>query len=312
MSRGADTRDQHAARDSDLTVSGSAYLRAIGGGLLVGLPLLFTQEMWQHGFQTPWWKILLLLGVCFVVVLGYNSVSGFRRDRGVLEVVIDSVEAIGLGMVVGFVALLVLGRITADQSLRDAVGRVALESIPIAIGISLASTQLAAGGGGGGDGGNDTGEQGGPKTTGVFGRLFIAAGGALLFALNVAPTEEPSILGIEAPWWLLLLAMAASYSVTLAIVFYAEFRGGRPATSGDSPLERPLMETVAAYAIALLVALLLLWAFGRTEGAGIRAIAGQTVMLGIVAAFGAAAGRLLLGGGQQDQDGKPDGEEAAA
>ncbi len=68
---------------------------------------------------------------------------------------------------------------------------------------------------------------------------------------------------------------------------------------GDSPMDHPITETVAAYVVSLLVSLLLLWAFGRTDGASWTAIVGQIVMLGIVASFGAAAGRLLVGGGEQ-------------
>ena len=63
--------------------------------------------------------------------------------------------------------------------------------------------------------------------SGVFGRLFIGAGGALLFALNIAPTEEPVLLGVEAEWWLVLLVVPASLAMTFAIVFLADFRGGR-------------------------------------------------------------------------------------
>ena len=55
-------------------------------------------------------------------------------------------------------------------------------------------------------------------------------------------------------------------------------------------------ETLAASAVSLAVALVLLWAFGRTDGLGVSAIIGQTVMLGVVGAFGAAVGRILIQG----------------
>ena len=64
-----------------------------------------------------------------------------------------------------------------------------------------------------------------------------------------------------------------------------------------------MTETVAAYAVSLAVSLLLLWSFGRTDGASWSAIVGQTVMLGFVAAFGAAAGRLLVGSGSASSAG---------
>jgi hypothetical protein len=102
--------------------------------------------------------------------------------------------------------------------------------------------------------------------------------------------------------------------MSLAIVFHAEFRGGRGSgrrrggdddgdggretLRGSGPLDTPLGETVAAYAISLAVSVVLLWSFGLTDGAGPAAIVAMTVVLGFVASFGAAAGRLLLGGGE--------------
>ena len=281
--------------------TGQDLLRAVGGGLLVGLPLLFTMEMWFHSFLLPSWKIVVLLAVSFVVVIGYSAVSGFRRERSWTELLVDSLETMGIAVIVSTVAMLLLGRIGPDVGLRDAIGKVALEAIPVAFGVSLASSQLAAPGDDA-DGEEQGSVAGDGAGIGPFGRLMVAAGGALLFALNVAPTEEPVLLGVEAPWWLLVLVAAATLAMTLAIVFYADFRGGRSADQLDGPLSGPLPETVAAYAVSLLVSLLLLWAFGRTDGASLAAIAGMTVMLAVLASFGAAAGRLLVGGGSSGSE----------
>lgn len=290
-----------AAPDSSVSTTARDLVRAAGGGLLIGLPLLYTLEMWAHSFLLPSWKIVLLIGVAFIVVVGYSAVSGFRRERTWAELLIDSVETMGIAAVVATLALLLLGRIGLETGLRDAIGKIALEMIPVAFGVSLAGAQLASPD----DDPEDAEDQGSDVAdgagVGAFGRLFIAAGAALLFALNIAPTEEPVLLGIEAEWWLLFLTIPASLLITLGLVFYADFRGGREFKVGDSPLDHPLTETLAAYAVSLLVALLLMWAFGRTDGASVSTIVGQTLMLALVASFGAAAGRLLVGGGQGKQ-----------
>lgn len=278
--------DRRSARESAQNL-----VRATGGGLLIGLPLLFTQEVWYQGFVLHPLKILFLLSVAFVVVVGYNLTSGFREDSSFFEVLVDSVEAMGLGILVSLVALVLLGRLELDMSLREVAGKVALEAIPIAFGASLARTQLVSG-----EDSPDDDDQ--ARSIGPFGRLFVAAGGALLFSLNVAPTEEPVMLGIEADWWLLLAVMVASIVLTFGLVFYADFQGSRPARPGDSPMDHPVSETLAAYAISLGVSLLLFWSFDRTEGTGLRALLGMTVMLGFVASLGAAVGRLLVGGGE--------------
>lgn len=272
----------------ELRASLTEYTRAVGGGLVIGLPLLFTMEVWWHAFLLPVWKILLLVAIAFVIVLGYNSVAGFRRERTLGELLVDSVDTLGLGIVVALVALVLLGRIDLDTSLRDAAGKVALEAIPIAFGASVAVTQLS--------GSDSDSEQPKGAGAGPFERLFVGAGGALLFALNVAPTEEPVMLGIEASPALLLAVVAATLLLTLVLVFYADF-GGRRVARGDGLLDGPLAETVTSYAVSLGVALLLLWAFGRTDGASVQAIVGMTVMLAVVASVGAAIARLLISGG---------------
>jgi putative integral membrane protein (TIGR02587 family) len=267
---------------SDLQASVRDYIRAAGGGLIVGLPLLYTMEVWFAGFILPWWKLLLLLAVAYAVVLGYNSVSGFRRERTVRELLVDSVSTMGLGIAIAFVALVLLGRIDGDSSVRDAAGKVALEAIPVAFGASIAAAQLS-------------GQTTGQATVSPMARMMVGAGGALLFALNVAPTEEPVMLGIHASPWLLLAVVAASLAITFALVFLADF-GGRPHMRGKGVLDHPWSETLTSYAISIGVALLLLWSFGRTEGASYGAIVGMTVMLAFVGSVGAAVARILVGG----------------
>jgi putative integral membrane protein (TIGR02587 family) len=273
-------------RRDDVRRSLRDYARAVGGGLVIGLPLLYTMEVWFHGFILPWWKILLLLAIASLIVLGYNATAGFRRDRTWAELVVDSTATIGLGIVIAFVALIVLGRIDLQTSIRDAAGKVALEAIPIAFGASVAATQLNGQGNGG---------KGGKGGAGPLHRLYIGAGGALLFALNVAPTEEPVMLGIDASPWLLMAVIGASLGLTLVLVFYADF-GGRGAHHPGGLLDQPIAETVTSYAVSVGVALLLLWSFGRTDGASASTIVGMTVMLAAVAAVGAAIARLLVSG----------------
>jgi putative integral membrane protein (TIGR02587 family) len=258
------------------------YIRAAAGGLVVGLPLLFTMEVWWHGFELPWWKILLLLGIGFGIVLGYSSIAGFRRERTTTELILDSVVALGLGVVIAALALTLLGQIDPSTSLREAAGKVALETIPIAFGVSLAATQLGGEASEDDDGANP------------LERILIAAGGALLFSLNVAPTEEPMMLGIGVPFWLLAIVVAASIVVTYALVFVADF-GGRRRT-GVGILGHPWSETLAAYAVSLLVSAVLLWSFGRLDATGPGPILGMIVMLAVVASVGAAVARLIVGG----------------
>lgn len=271
------------------------FLRAAVGGLLVGLPLLWTMEMWDHGATLPPLKLLLLFGLAFVVVVGFNAVSGFRRDRTWLELLIDAVQGMGVSVAIAAGMLFVLGRLEPELGLSTLVGRVGLLSIPVAFGTALAATVLG-----------EPEAGGGTEPVGSVGRLFVAAGGALYFALNVAPTDEVRVLGAEADVPLLLVAVGSSLAISLAIVFIVQLPGGRGTrseTSGHGPIDHPLGETLAAYVIALGVALVLVFAFGLSDGLGLRALVGYVVMLGILASFGSAAARLLVRGEPLEADG---------
>ncbi|MEO7118611.1 MAG: DUF2391 family protein [Candidatus Limnocylindrales bacterium] len=269
------------------------HLRAAVGGLLVGLPLLWTMEMWEHGATAPPLKLLLLFALAFVVIIGFNAVSGFRRERDWVELVVDTTQGMGVSIVLAAAMLFVLGRLEVELGLPTLIGRIALLSIPIAFGTALASTVLS-----------EPEEGGSSEPVGSIGRLFVAAGGSLYFALNVAPTDEVRVLGSEADVPLLLVAMVASLAISLAIVFIVEFPGSRAGATkpkDPGPLDHPVGETIAAYAISLLVSLALLVSFGLSDGLGPRALVGYVVMLGTLASFGSAAGRLLVGGSSGEE-----------
>lgn len=272
------------------------HLRAAVGGLLVGLPLLWTMEMWDHGSTMSPLKLLLLIGLSFVVVLGFNAVSGFRRERTPAQLIVDSIQGLGLSVLIAAAMLFLLGRLEPELGLATLVGRVGLLSIPVAFGTALASTVLS-----------EQEEGGGVEPVGSLGRLFVAAGGSLYFALNVAPTDEVKLIGSEADVPLLLMVIAASLAISLALVFIVELPGGRSGSltqsRGPGPLDHPLGETIAAYVIALLVSAVLIFAFGLSDGLGFRALIGYIVMLGTLASFGSAAGRLLVRGESSESEG---------
>ncbi len=272
------------------------HLRAAVGGLFVGLPLLWTMEMWDHGATLPPLKLLLLFGLAFVVVVGFNAVSGFRRERTWVELLIDAVQGLGLSIVIATGMLYLLGRLEPELGLPTLAGRIGLLSIPVAFGTALASTVLS-----------EPEEGGGHEPVGSVGRLFVAAGGALYFALNVSPTDEVRHLGSEADVPLLLLVVVASLVISLAIVFVVELPGGhggwRVAALRHGPIDHPVGETIAAYAIALIVSFVLVFAFGLSDGLGLRALVGYVVMLGTAASFGSAAGRLLVRGDSAETEG---------
>jgi putative integral membrane protein (TIGR02587 family) len=206
----------------------------------------------------------------------------------------------GLGLLLSATVLLLLGRIDFEMSFTEAIGKIMVEAMTVAIGVSVGTAQL---GGVGGDG--DTGEgdnqrsktraaKGSGQNEAHFGgQMVIALCGAVLFAANVAPTEEIVMIATEISSWRLLGIALLSIALGALILFRIDFTGAEsyaPATG----IMAIVIGSVITYAIALVASALILWFFGRFEGQALITCLAQTIVLGLAATLGASAGRLLL------------------
>ena len=118
----------------------------------------------------------------------------------------------------------------------------------------------------------------------------------MLFAANVAPTEEVVLIGIELSGLQLALLGIATMVVAALILYFSDFRGARRWARAEGRFAM-FRGTVVTYAVGLVASAAILWMFGRFDGMGPAAIAGQTVALAVASTLGASAGRLLLQGG---------------
>ena len=266
------------------------YARGVAGGLLFSLPLLYTMEVWWAGFTSRPWRLAAYVAATFALLLGYNYFVGLRRDSSFAEVVIDSFEEMGLGLLVALLVLWLLGRVTAGMPLEEAAGKVVIEAMTVAVGVSVGTAQL-----GGGDGEKDKGVGGrGEAAGGGFGRqAVVALCGAVLFAANVAPTEEIVMIAVEVSAWRLLGLAALSLALSALVLYYSEFAGSKRHVRFDRHHD-VLVGVVVSYAVALLASAAILLFFGRFDGQALATCVAQTVVLGVAATLGSSAGRLLL------------------
>ncbi|MGH7720113.1 MAG: DUF2391 family protein [Gemmatimonadaceae bacterium] len=282
------------------------YGRGVAGGLLFSLPLLYTAEMWSAGLVMHPARLMIYVLGTFLLLLGYNRYVGLHRDHSWVEVAIDSVEEMGLGIILAAIVLFLVGRIADGEGTRGAVGQIVAEAMTVAIGVSVGTAQLGGGGGGGGSAkGGDNGAgfaaEGGARgrvkgraATGSFaGQIVIALCGAVLFAANVAPTEEVLIVAAESSTLRLLGLAVLSLFVGAVILFHSGFLNAEVHVARGGPLPMLLMVALT-YAVALVASAAILWFFGRFDGAGLMLCVSQVLVLGFVATLGASAGRLLL------------------
>ncbi len=278
--------------------SAKAYARGAGGALLVGTPLLLTMEMWWGGFVIPPHRLLVFYVANFVVLLALEHYSGFREEGSFLEEVIDAIEALGIGTVVAAVMLYVTAVLDDGMAPGAMLRMIILEAIPLSIGASVAIS-LLGGGNGGEEDGSGAEEDGRAKRerreAGFWGTQVIGVAGALYFGFNVAPTEEPMMIGLRMTWWHAVLLLLVSLAVVHAMLYAVGFRGSERLPEGHGWWRTLVGLGSVSYASAALVARFLLWVFGRIgPDTGLLAALQMTIALAFVTSIGSAAGRLII------------------
>ncbi len=265
------------------------YGRGVAGGLLFSLPLLYTMEVWWAGFLARPPRLLAYFLAGFLLLFLYNRYVGLREDASWLEVGFEAVEEMGLGLLLSALVLWLIGQIDTAMPFSELLGKVVVESVTMAIGVSVGAAQLGVRRKGDG---HDQGMKGEGEGVGLFGQLSLAACGAVLVASNVAPTEEIVTIAVQASGWRLLGLALLSLALIALILFYSDFRGSH--RLGERIPATVLSRTVIDYAVALAVSAFALWFFDRFSGASAAICAAQVVVLGVAGSLGASAGKLLL------------------
>lgn len=256
-------------------------MRGVAGGILLGVPLLYTQEVWDHGETLDPLVILGVLAAAFGLSTALSYYVGFRpgRTHRPFE---DATVAMGLSAVLALGLLFLFDRVRVGMPFENALGIVALTGAPIGVGFAIGSALAPREGG-----------EGSERMRGGQGDLLAAAGGAVVLALNIAPTEEPIRLAQELDWWRLALLVGLSLLLPYLIVFEAEFGGRHHRKGHGGATQHPSTETLLAYLVAFGLSAAMLLAFGRLQGFDGPALA-AVVVLAFPASLGGALGRMLV------------------
>jgi len=276
-----------------------AILQGASGGFLFGIPLLYTVEVWSIGAATePWW-LLTVLAVNLLVVWLLTQVEGFRKSLSLnpLEAILESFEAIGIGVICAALALIVLQRITLATPLSEALGKLVFEGFPFSLGVALARSTLS----------NNAlrirrrvmlpRSSSSPTLANLRDALVdfdATLIGAVLIAFSIAPTEEVPLIAASLPSLWLLLVMGASLGLSYIIVFASGF-ADRAERQQRGLLLSSGTETLVAYLIALLASVTMLVLFRQLHpGDPWQEWLRDTLVLGLPASVGGAAGRILV------------------
>ncbi len=282
-----------------------AILRGAAGSFLFGIPLLYTVEVWSIGSATSSLRLLAVQATTFVVVLLLTQIEGFRRSLTInpIETVLESIEALGIGIICAAIALLILRRITLETPLSETLGKLIFEGVPFSLGVTLARSTLA----------RRRSSQRRTLETDTFslsatpvsfsnignalgdtlGDVDATLIGAIVIAFSIAPTEEIALIAADLPPLWLLLVMAASILISYVIVFASGFTD-RLERARQGLLLSPLTETLVAYVVVLMASALMLIFFQQLSGTDPwQKWLSSIIVLGLPASVGGAAGRIL-------------------
>ena len=208
-----------------------------------------------------------------------------RKDTSFFDLCWDSIEEIGLAFIVSFIFLYLLGEISTNMSFDEIFGKTVIESMIVAIGISVGTAQLGT------ETNDDSGIDDEDDEPNFLGIIVLSICGAVLFSSSVAPTDEIMEIANSINNFRLLLIVLLSLIFSAIILHFTEFKGS---TQKKSTLQSVIQNTTINYMIAIIISFLLLYFFGRISDSGFEIILAQTIVLSLPASIGASAGRLLI------------------
>jgi putative integral membrane protein (TIGR02587 family) len=258
--------------------------RAAGGAIIFALPMLMTMEMWALGFTIEVWRLCLLLIVMIPLLLGLSYYGGFRRTFSLKDDLADVFVGVLIAGLMSAFVLWLFGLVTLETSLREAIGKIAVQVVPGGIGAMLARSQL---------GGESSTSDLRRERSSYWGEFFLMATGALFLSFNVAPTEEIILIAYQMDVWRECALALTSLLLMHAFVYVSNFKGG-DARGAASHLSVFLRFSLTGYILSLFISMAMLWIFGRSDGLSFYSFLCATLVLGFPASIGAAAARLVL------------------
>ncbi|MGH9838487.1 MAG: TIGR02587 family membrane protein, partial [Blastocatellia bacterium] len=283
------------------THSQTAVMRGVSGAFLFGAPFLYTMEVWWKGAFTSPPRMLVTLGVAYAMLVALNFGGGFRakQPRTWARIFADSAEALAIALLTATLSLILLRVVRSDSGLGANLGRIIVEALPLSIGVGIANHVLRKRD-------EENGEDGGADDPlehqwhdhawhGTLADAGATALGAVIIASAIAPTDEIPMIASALSTPRLLGVITASILLSYLIVFEADFGPQQARRSQPGIFQSPISETLISYLISLLVSLLMLWLFQLVRiGDPLSQWVGYTVVLGLPATIGGAAGRLVI------------------
>jgi putative integral membrane protein (TIGR02587 family) len=262
------------------------------GALIFGIPLLYTMEVWFDGKSLgPRFHFFFLL-----VMIGANMLmtyfAGFHSHIGksLYHHFFESISSCGMGIVLSGIVLWIIGSINSFTD--HGIGVILLEGLIMSIGISFANFKFR------GFRRNQNLIRSSFSIVrslrtedNLIQELISSVFGAVVFSLNVAPTEEVTLIAARISQGRLILLMAleflSAYLILSVVSTHLRKRW--------DVFQHPLVHALHIVAVSLVVSGCLILALGYGSPVFHSTLfLHSTVVLALPAVIGASAGRLIL------------------
>ena len=247
--------------------------------------MLKTMEMWWLGFYMERFRLALFILLGIPLLVGLSYYEGFEETSNRLAELLSVFTAYAVGFAASGVLLSLFAVIGPGMSANEILGKIALQAVPASIGGMLAGSQL----------GDSDHKEVRKRNTSYGGDLFLMAVGALYLCASLASTEEIVLISYQMTAIHVVVLLVFSVVVMNGFVYAGIAQGKFPVPVDHVPFWRVFVRfTLVGYGIALLISVVILWLFGRTDGLALEEVVEAAVVLGFPAAVGAGAARLLL------------------
>lgn len=261
--------------------------RGVVGALIVSVELLFTMEMWWHGWELPteWLVVSTLVGLAAVLAItrsiGFQQEEEKRRSS-LRQTTTDFTELLLQSFVTAYAVLLVFGIIDLGEPPILVARLGLLFVVPLGFGAALSNAVLRE---------TEEDEESGRP---LYRHLGVFSVGAVFVSMTMAPTDEMPLIAAYASWPRLALILVLSVLVAYLVLFELEFRGHATRTADSTAVDQ-WGHAFVAYMVGVVVAAGLLAATGQFRHSPVSVWVQMMIVLGFPASLGASGARVVLG-----------------
>jgi putative integral membrane protein (TIGR02587 family) len=275
-------------------------LRGSAGGLMFGTPVLYTMEVWFHGVQFQSWQLFMLLVFILVINISFCHFAGLRshhKKRNLLLAMDDGITSLAIGIILAAGILLLIGRLDfSGEDWQGSIGQILIEACVMSVGItftnykfqssSLKRTDL--------DQVSLSLSSSERQLKADLNDIVATVAGAVVFATNIAPTEEITLIASSLSS-VQLGALLGAEILCCYLILYASGIDDQTIYEADSLFQKPWAETTMCVAFSLMVSGALLFLVGDSGALSSPHVFISTLItLGMPAVIGGAAGRLII------------------